>query len=87
MKKNTQSPSVIKTLITVKANLQNQPLTDLNRLLLKIERAMGSVGFTTVAGNTLIWQIYADSYDSDFWSTISLGNDLEVYVQQIDRVW
>lgn len=87
MKNATQSPSVIKTLVTIKANLQNQSLTELNRLLLKIERSLGSSGFTNVSGSTLIWQIYTDKHDRAFWDTIALGNDLEVYVQQIDRIW
>jgi len=87
MQKPTQSPLVMKTLITLKANLLKQPLTDLNRLLQKIERSLGSVGFTTVSDNTLIWQIYADNYDKNLWDTVSLGNEVEVYVQQIDRIW
>jgi hypothetical protein len=74
-------------LVTLKANLLGQSLTELNRLLLKIERSVGSVGFSNIAGNTLIWQIYVDNFDQEFWSKVSKGNGLELYTQELDRYW
>ena len=35
----------------------------------------------------MIWQIYVDNFDKDFWNTISKGNDFELYTQQLDRYW
>jgi len=88
MKKNSPGRSTVqKTLVTLKANLQGQSLTELNRLLLMIERSVGSVGFSVVSGNIMIWQIYVDNFDKDFWNTISKGNDFELYTQQLDRYW
>jgi len=52
-----------------------------------IERTVKSVGFSSIAGNTMIWQVYIDTFDSEFWEKISKGNDLELYTQQLDRYW
>jgi hypothetical protein len=71
----------------LKADLSKQSLTELNKLLLKIERQLGTVGFTSTANNTLLWQAYVDSFDEEFWSRISHGNDLELYSQRVDRYW
>jgi hypothetical protein len=74
-------------LITLKADLTKQSLTELNKLLRTFERHVGAVGFTSTANNTLIWQVYVDSFDQDFWNRASQGNDLELYFQQLDRYW
>jgi hypothetical protein len=52
-----------------------------------IERSVNAVGFSNVSGNTLIWQVYVDNFDPEFWSKISKGNGFELYTQQLDRYW
>jgi len=83
----TPRSTIQKVLITLKADLSRQSLTELNKLLRTIELKVGSVGFTTTANNMLIWQAYVDNFDEDFWGKISHGNDLELYSQRLDRYW
>ena len=52
-----------------------------------LERSVGAAGFTSTANNILIWQVYVDTFDEDFWGRISRGNDLELYWQRVDRYW
>lgn len=84
----TQPRSTVqKIIVTLKADLSKQSLTELNKLLRTLERSLGTIGFTSTANSMLIWQVYVDKFDEEFWSRISHGNDLELYSQRVDRYW
>lgn len=83
----TPRSTVQKVLITLKADLKKQSLTELKKLLLVFERHVGAVGFVSIANDILIWQVYVDHFDQDFWNRASQGNDLELYSQKLDRYW
>lgn len=48
---------------------------------------MGAVGFSAISGSTMVWQVYVDAFDHDFWDKLAEGNDFELYTQELDRYW
>jgi hypothetical protein len=35
----------------------------------------------------MIWQVYVDFFDKEFWENVSKGNEFELYSQELDRYW
>lgn len=79
--------AVDKTLVTLKIDVSRWNMTALQALLRGIERHHGSVGFSAMSGNHMIWQLYIDSFDPVYWGRVCTGNEFELYTQQLSRVW
>lgn len=86
--KPTQFRSAVnKTLVTLKIDVSRWNMTALQALLRGIERHHGGVGFSAMAGNHMTWQLYIDSFDPVYWERVCIGNEFELYTQELNRVW
>lgn len=86
--KSTQFRSAVnKTLVTLKIDVSRWNMTALQALLRGIERHHGGVGFSAMSGNHMTWQLYIDSFDPVYWERVCIGNEFELYTQELNRVW
>lgn len=79
--------AVNKWLVTLKIDVSRWNMTALQALLRGIERHHGAIGFSAMAGNEMIWQLYVNTMDRPYWERVCNGNEFELYVQQLDRIW